>query len=97
MRTVNIDGRDEPMCCHGCQAVARAIVDSGNADFYRHRTEISPTGQETVPDFIRQTQVYDHPAVQKTFVRHEDEHLREAARNAPWIEIGPQQEPKKSS
>ena len=77
--TVNINGRDEPMCCHGCQAVARAIIESGNADFYRHRTELSPTGQETVPDFIRQTQVYDHPAVQKTFVRREDENLREAA------------------
>jgi len=67
------------MCCYGCQAVARAIVESGNADFYRHRTEVSPTGQETVPEFIRQTQVYDHPAVQKTFVRREDGSVREAA------------------
>lgn len=77
--TVRIEGRDEPMCCHGCQAVARAIVESGNAGFYRHRTEVSPTGRETVPEFIRQTQVYDHPAVQKSFVRREDGNVREAA------------------
>lgn len=67
------------MCCHGCQAVARAIVESGNANFYRHRTEVSPTGQETIPEFIRQTQIYDHPAVQKTFVRRADGDIREAA------------------
>lgn len=67
------------MCCYGCQAVAQAIIDSGNADFYRHRTAPSPTGQELLPDFIRQTQVYDHPEIQKTFVRAAGEHQREAA------------------
>jgi Cu2+-exporting ATPase len=77
--TVNINGQDEPMCCYGCQAVAQAIVDSGNTEFYRHRTAPSPTGQELLPDFIRQTQVYDHPEIQKTFVRTAGEHQREAA------------------
>jgi Cu2+-exporting ATPase len=77
--TVTINGHDEPMCCYGCQAVARAIVDSGNIAFYRHRTAPSPTGQQLLPDFIRQTQVYDHPEIQKTFVRTAGEHQREAA------------------
>jgi Cu2+-exporting ATPase len=76
---VAINGHDQPMCCYGCQAVAQAIVDSGNTDFYRHRTAPSPTGQELLPDFIRQTQVYDHPEIQKTFVRTTGEHQREAA------------------
>ncbi len=67
------------MCCHGCQAVAQAIVDSGNADFYRHRTAPSPTGVALLPGFIRQTQVYDHPDIQRTFVRTPAEHQREAA------------------
>lgn len=74
-----INGRDEPMCCYGCQAVAQAIIDSGNADFYRHRTAPSPTGEQLLPDFIRQTRVYDHPEIQKTFVRSSGEHQREAA------------------
>ena len=77
--TVTINGHDEPMCCYGCQAVAKAIVDSGNVDFYRHRTAPSPTGQPLLPDFIRQTQVYDHPDIQKAFVRRAGEHQREAA------------------
>ena len=76
---VTINGHEKPMCCYGCQAVAQAIVDSGNVDFYRHRTAPSPTGEELLPDFIRQTQVYDHPEIQKTFVRTAGEHQREAA------------------
>jgi Cu2+-exporting ATPase len=67
------------MCCHGCQAVAQAIVDAGLPDFYKHRTSHAPTGQELVPEFIQQTTVYDNPAIQKRFVRYEDEHIREAA------------------
>ena len=77
--SVVINSHDQPMCCHGCKAVAQAIIDSGNADFYRHRTETTPTGQALLPDFIRQTRVYDHPEIQKTFVRSTGEHQQEAA------------------
>jgi len=76
---VTIEGKAQPMCCHGCQAVAQAIVDAGLPDFYKHRTSHAPTGQELVPDFIQKTTVYDNPAIQKRFVRYEDEHIREAA------------------
>ncbi|MEN8216086.1 MAG: heavy metal translocating P-type ATPase metal-binding domain-containing protein, partial [Pseudomonadota bacterium] len=75
---VTIDGKAQPMCCHGCQAVAQAIVDAGLPDFYKHRTSHAPTGQKLVPEFIQQTTVYDNPAIQKRFVRYEDEHIREA-------------------
>jgi len=77
--SASIDGRDEPMCCHGCQAVANAIVAAGHTDFYRHRTAPSPTGVELLPEFIQQTRVYDHPEVQKTFVRDAGDNQREAA------------------
>jgi len=77
--TARIDGHDQPMCCHGCQAVANAIVAAGHADFYRHRTAPAPTGVELLPEFIQQTRVYDHPDVQKTFVRDAGDNLREAA------------------
>jgi Cu2+-exporting ATPase len=36
---VTISGQDEPMCCYGCQAVARAIIEAGHKDFYRYRTD----------------------------------------------------------
>jgi Cu2+-exporting ATPase len=76
---VEIMGIEQPMCCYGCQAVARAIVAAGHADFYRFRTGNAPTGRELVPDFVEQTRVYDHPDVQKSFVRVEPDNLREAA------------------
>ena len=76
---VTISGQDEPMCCYGCQAVARAIIEAGHKDFYRYRTDHAPTGHEPIPDFIAQTRIYDHPEVQKTFVRREDGTVREAA------------------
>ena len=51
----------------------------GHTDFYRHRTRVSNTGTALVPEFIQQTQVYDHPEIQKTFVRSTGAHEHEAA------------------
>lgn len=76
---VTINDKAEPVCCAGCQAVANAILDAGYQDFYKYRTNPTPTGQEIVPDFIKKTMVYDNPAIQKRFVRYEGEHIREAA------------------
>jgi Cu2+-exporting ATPase len=67
------------MCCHGCQAVARAILAAGHGDFYRYRTGNAPTGRELLPEFLEQTRLYDHPEVQKTFVRRTQGSGREAA------------------
>jgi P-type Cu2+ transporter len=35
--TVNLGGKDEPVCCVGCAAVARAIVDAGLGAYYQMR------------------------------------------------------------
>ncbi len=35
---VEFEGRVRPMCCVGCEAVARTIIDSGLDAFYRERT-----------------------------------------------------------
>jgi len=57
---VLIDGRDEPMCCPGCAAVAQAIMDSGLGDYYRTRSEFGATGDLVPP----QLALYDSdPAV----------------------------------
>lgn len=74
-----IDGKPEPMCCPGCQAVARTIIDSGLGDYYRFRTSPSQTGKETVPEFLRQARVYDNETIQKTFVTEDEDHIREAS------------------
>ena len=77
--TVDIDGAARPMCCHGCAAVAQAIVHGGLSDYYKYRTAQAPTAREIVPEFLRQTALYDHPEIQKSFVRADGEHVREAA------------------
>ncbi len=76
---VDIDGVAQPMCCRGCQAVAAAIAAGGLSDYYRYRTESAPTARETVPEFLRQSTVYDNPAVQKSFVRQAGGDAREAS------------------
>jgi Cu2+-exporting ATPase len=76
--SVAIDGAQRPMCCKGCEAVAEAIVTGGLTDYYRFRTSNSLTAREIVPEFLRQTAVYNHPEIQKTFVRTVGENRREA-------------------
>jgi len=63
------------MCCHGCEAVARAIVDSGHADFYARRTAKPGAPAEPVPDFLH-AGAYDHPRVQSGYVATGDDSLK---------------------
>ncbi len=74
-----IDGQPRSMCCHGCQAVAEAIVAAGLSDFYRHRTAPSRRAEDLIPEQLRGLELYDRPDLQQSFVRAENEHVREAA------------------
>ena len=76
---VEIDGVRQPMCCHGCQAVAKAILDGGLGDFYRFRTEKSPQARELVPEQLRELELYDRDDLQKNFVQQDVGEQREAA------------------
>ncbi len=44
---VRFDGAYRPMCCVGCESVARTIIDNGMEAFYRERT--APPGAAPVP------------------------------------------------
>jgi Cu2+-exporting ATPase len=77
--TVVINGMPRPMCCHGCEAVAEAIVAAGLIDFYQHRTTHSKRPEDLIPEQLRGLELYDRADLQKSFVRIEGEHLREAA------------------
>ncbi len=80
--SVAIDGAERAMCCAGCAAVAQAIVANGLTDYYRHRDAMpeSPADSNAlVPEALRELGLFDHPDVQKTFVRPVGEHEREAA------------------
>ena len=76
--SVDIHGKPQPMCCHGCEAVARAIVDSGMESYYDYRTENAAKAREVVPAFLDQLKVYDNPVVQKRFV-HQQNNLSEVS------------------
>jgi Cu2+-exporting ATPase len=67
------------MCCHGCEAVAAAIVAAGLTDFYHHRTALSRRPEDLIPEQLRGLELYDRPDLQRSFVRAENEHVREAA------------------
>lgn len=76
--TVKINGEPRSMCCHGCQAVAKTIVDNGLQDYYLHRTSMPASGQDVVPDELKKLSLYDHPDIQKSFVIENEAHIKEA-------------------
>lgn len=69
-----INGEEKRMCCPGCQAVAETIVAGGLDSFYRHRgSELNPTSDLLELEAItKELALYDHPEVQKDFVRDLD-------------------------
>ncbi|HPE80716.1 MAG TPA: heavy metal translocating P-type ATPase [Gammaproteobacteria bacterium] len=66
--SIPVSGRPRSFCCHGCLAVARSIVDAGLEEYYEHRREKAVTA-DVVPEIVRKLGFYDHPSVQKSFVR----------------------------
>jgi len=77
--SVQIDGRSQPMCCRGCQAVAQAIVDGGLSDFYRYRTTKSPQAKDLVPEALAERALYDRDDLQQAFVQKQAGEIREAS------------------
>ena len=67
------------MCCVGCEAVARSIVDSGLTEYYRHRDAMPESRREALPVELQELGLFDHPDFQKSFVRPIGEHEREAS------------------
>ena len=44
---LNILGEERDLCCVGCEAVAKAIINSGSESFYQYRTDASETPEFT--------------------------------------------------
>jgi Cu2+-exporting ATPase len=80
---VEIEQTRREMCCAGCQAVAQAIVTNGLGDYYRHRDALPESPREALPQALADFGLFDHPDVQKNFVRRAEgpagEHEQEAA------------------
>ncbi|WP_298610579.1 heavy metal translocating P-type ATPase [uncultured Thiothrix sp.] len=76
---VAIDGREQALCCSGCQAVAEAIVANQLTDFYKFRTDIGSRPEDLIPEQLRDLQVYDSVDLQRSFVRATAGNVREAS------------------
>ena len=76
--SVDIEEKQQPMCCPGCQAVAQQIVELGLTDYYRHRTELPEKPDEFVPNELRNLSVFNLPQVQDGFVSQLDPNTKEA-------------------
>ena len=76
---VEIGGRSRQMCCHGCQAVAQAIVAGGLSSFYDHRETPSRKPEELVPEALRRFELFDQPALQQSFVEADEASSKSAS------------------
>ncbi|MFM9882689.1 MAG: heavy metal translocating P-type ATPase, partial [Burkholderiales bacterium] len=76
--TIRYRGRDEPLCCAGCEAVARTIVAGGFDAYYVHRSAAASRIDPLVPAIIADAKLYDRPDVQASFVRPLADGEREA-------------------
>ena len=62
--TLSIDAIEQPMCCPGCQVVARAIVENNLGSYYRDRISYSPKIDSLVPDALK---LYDNDVLDAQF------------------------------
>ncbi|MGB3623898.1 MAG: heavy metal translocating P-type ATPase [Ketobacter sp.] len=77
---VVIFGESRPMCCPGCQSVARAIIGIGMENYYQRRTASTPgelPAADIVPEFLQGLESWDDPQLQQAFVHELPDHQNE--------------------
>ena len=73
---VLFDGKSRTLCCAGCEAVAKTILDAGLAAYYRERTS-APAAPATVTDEAIES-LFGLTGVQAQYVAAAGEHTRTA-------------------
>ncbi len=76
---VKIKGAEREMCCHGCQAVAQAIVDGGMENFYDHREGPSRRPEDLIPEQLEKFDLYDQEKLQQNFVEVDEANVKTAS------------------
>lgn len=66
------------MCCYGCEAVAKQLIEFGLTDYYRHRTSLPKTPQTLVPEELKKLTVFNDPQIQSEFVSSDADRNKEA-------------------
>ena len=75
---VNINQKQQPMCCIGCQAVAQTIVDNNLTQYYQFRTEPAQKGADLIPEelkskHLKKNQLLDKEILQSEFIYQEND------------------------
>ncbi len=71
---VLIDDQQQSMCCLGCEAVARTIVENNLTDYYRFRTETANKSISLLPETLKQHQLLDDASLQDEFIYKTDDY-----------------------
>jgi len=71
---VTINKQPQSMCCIGCEAVAKTIVDNNLTDYYRFRTESAQKGSALVPEQLKRNQLLDDESLQNEFTYTTDDY-----------------------
>lgn len=71
--TAHVGDRAEPVCCHGCLAVAELIAGAGLADYYRFREQSGPRPDSSSANRDRWVAL-GQPEVAAQFTRSSGEH-----------------------
>ena len=67
---VFLNGRDQPMCCAGCQAVAQTIVENDLIDYYQYRDQTAiKKPQDLIPEIITNNTIYDRDSIRSKYVQ----------------------------
>ncbi|KPD23933.1 heavy metal translocating P-type ATPase [Idiomarina zobellii] len=85
--TVSYKGEKHAVCCAGCQAVANTIIQHNLDAYYQHRDE-RPLETPLLPDELKQLSLYDHPDIQKEFIRDAGDNIQIATLTVENITCG---------
>ncbi len=74
---VEISHIQQSMCCIGCQAIAKTIVENGLTQYYTVRTEHAHKAQTLVPEQLQKNKLLDEAVLQSEFI-YQDNGCKEA-------------------
>jgi P-type Cu2+ transporter len=75
---VDIDNQAQAMCCYGCEAVAKQLIEFGLTDYYRHRTNLPQKPESLIPEDLKKLITFNDPQIQAEFVDDIDNSSKEA-------------------
>ncbi len=83
--TLTIFNQTQHFCCPGCHAVAQMIIDSGQTDFYKFRTQSNNKVDPILPQELQEIEAFDNQQINQALV---EQSLIEQSDNFQTIQLG---------